>query len=300
MNYINIISKPIIGALIGYSTNYIAVRMMFRPLKEVKLGRFTLPFTPGIIPKNKPRIAKAIATSISNDLLNQDDLKSALLSNEIKENLSIQINQIISENIIDNGNTIYSTLNEIFDEEKLESFIQTLEELLSKKIYSALCKSNIGNLVSIQIEKAAREKISGSLLGMIGGNAIVESISKVANEKVNSYIENESIDFIKPLVKVEIRSTFDTSVSTAAAMLNIDSKAIEEIFFSLYEKIIINKFDTIFKTINIERIIENKINSMDSLELEKLILSIMKKELNALINLGAIIGFILGLLNLVI
>ena len=37
---------------------------------------------------------------------------------------------------------------------------------------------------------------------------------------------------------------------------------------------------------------------MDVLELEKLILTIMKKELNALVNLGAIIGFLLGLLNL--
>ena len=42
----------------------------------------------------------------------------------------------------------------------------------------------------------------------------------------------------------------------------------------------------------------HKINSMDVLELEKLILIIMKKELNALVNLGALIGFALGLLNL--
>ena len=39
---------------------------------------------------------------------------------------------------------------------------------------------------------------------------------------------------------------------------------------------------------------------MDVLELEKLLLDIMKKELNALVNLGAIIGFILGLFNLLI
>ena len=37
---------------------------------------------------------------------------------------------------------------------------------------------------------------------------------------------------------------------------------------------------------------------MDILEVEKIILDIMKKELNALVNLGAVIGFILGLLNL--
>ena len=38
---------------------------------------------------------------------------------------------------------------------------------------------------------------------------------------------------------------------------------------------------------------------MDILEVEKIILDIMKKELNALVNLGTVIGFILGLLNLI-
>ena len=50
--------------------------------------------------------------------------------------------------------------------------------------------------------------------------------------------------------------------------------------------------------INIASIIENKIMEMDLIDLEKLILSVMKNELNALVNLGAIIGFVLGLINI--
>ena len=46
--------------------------------------------------------------------------------------------------------------------------------------------------------------------------------------------------------------------------------------------------------------VEEKINEMEVLELEKLLLSIMKKELGAIVNLGALIGVILGSLNLVI
>ena len=37
---------------------------------------------------------------------------------------------------------------------------------------------------------------------------------------------------------------------------------------------------------------------MDVLELENLLLGIMKKELNAVVSLGAVIGFVLGLLNI--
>ena len=43
-------------------------------------------------------------------------------------------------------------------------------------------------------------------------------------------------------------------------------------------------------------IVEQKINAMSVKELEKLVLSVMKKELNAIVNLGALIGFILGVL----
>ena len=59
MDY-TIIIRPLIGAGIGDITNWIAVKMLFRPLKPIKFGKHALPFTPGIIPKNKARIAESI------------------------------------------------------------------------------------------------------------------------------------------------------------------------------------------------------------------------------------------------
>ena len=49
------LSGPIIGAIIGYCTNYIAVKMLFYPRNEVKVCGHKVPFTPGAIPKGKPR-----------------------------------------------------------------------------------------------------------------------------------------------------------------------------------------------------------------------------------------------------
>ena len=45
---------------------------------------------------------------------------------------------------------------------------------------------------------------------------------------------------------------------------------------------------------------EQKINGMDVQEVERLVLSVMKRELNAVVNLGALIGFIIGLINLLL
>ena len=44
--------------------------------------------------------------------------------------------------------------------------------------------------------------------------------------------------------------------------------------------------------------VADKINDMDVLELEKLVLTVMKKELDTIVNLGAVIGFLLGILNI--
>ena len=47
---------PLLGGLIGYITNDIAIRMLFRPHKAKYLFGIHIPFTPGIIPKEKGRI----------------------------------------------------------------------------------------------------------------------------------------------------------------------------------------------------------------------------------------------------
>ena len=57
MNWIQILAGPAIGAVIGYCTNYGAVKMLFRPLTPIRIGKFTLPFTPGVIPKRKKELA---------------------------------------------------------------------------------------------------------------------------------------------------------------------------------------------------------------------------------------------------
>ena len=73
------ISGPVIGAIIGYCTNYIAVKMLFYPRKEIYVMGHKLPFTPGAIPKGKDRRAKAIGSVISNTLLTEKDIKEKLL-----------------------------------------------------------------------------------------------------------------------------------------------------------------------------------------------------------------------------
>jgi uncharacterized membrane protein YheB (UPF0754 family) len=65
-----------VGGIIGYFTNDIAIKMLFRPYRALYIGGKQLPFTPGLIPSNQERLAKRIADTIMGSLLTPDELKN--------------------------------------------------------------------------------------------------------------------------------------------------------------------------------------------------------------------------------
>lgn len=65
---------PVVGGIIGYFTNDLAIRMLFRPYRPILIGGWRLPFTPGLIPANQGRLARRIADAILGSLLTPDAL----------------------------------------------------------------------------------------------------------------------------------------------------------------------------------------------------------------------------------
>ena len=61
INLLPWLAPPILGAVIGYVTNRIAIQMLFRPRTGKRILGFHVPFTPGIIPKNRNELAASIA-----------------------------------------------------------------------------------------------------------------------------------------------------------------------------------------------------------------------------------------------
>lgn len=66
---------PIAGGIIGYFTNDLAIKMLFRPYRPLRLFGQQLPFTPGLIPSNQSRLAKRIADTIMGSLLTPEELQ---------------------------------------------------------------------------------------------------------------------------------------------------------------------------------------------------------------------------------
>jgi uncharacterized membrane protein YheB (UPF0754 family) len=66
---------PITGGIIGYYTNDLAIKMLFRPYRAVLIGDRRVPFTPGLIPRNQERLAQRISDAILSSLLTPEELQ---------------------------------------------------------------------------------------------------------------------------------------------------------------------------------------------------------------------------------
>jgi len=88
-----------LGAVIGYVTNFVAIKMLFRPRNPIYIAGFRLPFTPGLIPAEKSRIARNIGKSMT-QLLSPDSLRDRLLDEKVLESLYESLNTIFNGSFI--------------------------------------------------------------------------------------------------------------------------------------------------------------------------------------------------------
>jgi uncharacterized membrane protein YheB (UPF0754 family) len=69
------LAPPVVGTIIGYFTNDVAIQMLFRPYRARYLGQYQIPFTPGLIPRNQERLAGRISDTIMGSLLTPTELQ---------------------------------------------------------------------------------------------------------------------------------------------------------------------------------------------------------------------------------
>ncbi len=90
------ILPPLAGAIIGYFTNWLAIKMLFRPLQPIRLGRFRLPFTPGILPRERIRLTASIAETVSTEILTTEVFTKRLEDPALESRISGSVFRILS------------------------------------------------------------------------------------------------------------------------------------------------------------------------------------------------------------
>lgn len=286
------VMAPLIGAVIGYFTNLIAVKMLFRPRHTWRIGHWRVPFTPGVIPRRKKALAKTIGQAVSTTLVTQDDLQQVLLSDAAKN----AVTQGIVSSFLDRDMTVRAQLAGALGEEKNEALFAALSE----KIAAALSDS-IGHLdlCALLAERGAElaEKHLGPMLMMFLGKDKIASIAGNFAEQITAYMQENGVAFLQPHVARELDQFADRDAATLLDFCGMTREGLTELVARAYDVLVREKAHVLLNEIHLERIVERKILRMDNRELERLTLYVMKKELDTVVNLGAILGAVIGLLN---
>lgn len=87
---------PVLGAGIGWLTNCLAIKFLFRPRMPWRIGFLTVQ---GVIPRRRQELARAVGEVVARELLSWEQIASALNAPEIRTNLAFFAGQAVAERV---------------------------------------------------------------------------------------------------------------------------------------------------------------------------------------------------------
>lgn len=313
---------PLLGGLIGYITNDIAIRMLFRPHKAKYLFGIHIPFTPGIIPKEKGRIAEAIGGVISENLMNNEVLEKYLLSDEMIGKVRSAVEGFISTQQ-QNQESVARFLGHYLSKDEIDSIAQNINQSITKQTYEKLADSSVGDKVAhIAIDHVAQKLtidgaqellsgiggalggLKGMAAGLFGGNIVAKFLGMLREpaehflaKNINTMLRDNGEEIVSNMIGGEVDHFLDKPVCKLLEGHEEQLAQTVDTIESIYRSIITEHLPKILESIDISKIVRERINEMDVNETEKLIFQVMDKELKAIVWLGALLGLLMGCIN---
>ena len=304
---VSYILAPALGGIIGYITNDIAIRMLFRPHKAKYIMGLHVPFTPGIIPKEKGRIADAIGGVISENLMNKDVLERYLLSDDMVSKVRLSVEEFI-ETQKHNPETVKEFLGHYLSDDEIATISQNVNESITKQTYTKLSDASVGEKVAhIAIDHVA-EKLSidgaqellaglggamrgigGMAAGLFGGNIVARFLGMLREpaehflaKNINTMLRDNGEEIVSNMIGGEVDNFLNKPVSKLLEGHEEQLAQAVNTIESIYRSIITEHLPKILQSIDISKIVRERINEMDVNETEKLIFQVMDKELKAM------------------
>jgi len=294
------IIAPVVGGVIGYITNDLAIRMLFRPRKAVYIGRFHVPFTPGLIPSQQGRIAQSIGDVVAKQLLNEETLRQTLLNEKTLDTLRQKIT-VFLRTLSKDERTVSDLLRQPGIRDKVNMSVDELQSKLAGALCAKIIEARLGyavvdNFIGDKMDFITQNKLFSKLIDDNAQGAIREKLA----EKVNELIAERAPDASVAIVIHYRGEIMEARLCDLYTRYQDREGQITDAIVELYVSILGNNLGRLLKAINIEKIVVDKINALDAAELENTTFGIMKRELNAIVYLGALLGFLMGFINLLL
>lgn len=319
------IIAPLLGGVIGYITNDIAIRMLFRPHTAKYVFGIHIPFTPGIIPKEKGRIAEAIGGVISENLMNKEVLEKYLLSEDMIGKVRSAVEEFITTQQ-KNQETVACFLGHYLSKEEIATITQNINQSITKQTYEKLADSAVGEKVAhIAIDHVAQKLtidgaqellsgiggalggLGGMAAGLFGGNIVAKFLGMLREpaehflaKNINTMLRDNGEEIVSNMIGGEVDSFLNKPVCKSLEGHEEQLAQAVNTVESIYRSIITEHLPKILDSIDISKIVRERINEMDVNETEKLIFLVMSKELKTIVWLGALLGLVMGSINILL
>lgn len=296
--------------------------MLFRPHKAKYLLGIHIPFTPGIIPKEKGRIAEAIGGVISENLMNNEVLEKYLLSDEMIGKVQSAVEEFISTQQ-QNQESVARFLGHYLSNDEIDTIAQNINQSITKQTYEKLADSSVGDKVAhIAIDHVAQKLtidgaqellsgiggalggLKGMAAGLFGGNIVAKFLEMLREpaehflaKNINTMLRDNGEEIVSNMIGGEVDNFLNKPVCKLLEGHEEQLAQTVDTIESIYRSIITEHLPKILESIDISKIVRERINEMDVNETEKLIFQVMDKELKAIVWLGALLGLLMGCIN---
>ncbi|WP_339002295.1 DUF445 family protein [Fusobacterium animalis] len=153
-----------ISATIGWITNWVAIKMLFRPHKEINFGLFKIQ---GLIPKRRAEIGSGIANIIQNELISVKDVISNIDREEFSKRLDSLIDKVLEKNLKAKVKEKFPVLQMFFTDRMAKDVSDTIKDIIMEnqekifEIFSNYAEENINFevIISDKISNFSLDKL---------------------------------------------------------------------------------------------------------------------------------------------
>ncbi len=211
-------APPVLGAFIGYMTNYVAIKMLFRPLRPWKILGLRVPMTPGVIPSKRHMLAENIGEMVGEHLLTSGDVSGAIngekFQNELRELIDSRLDSLLDKDLgpisalIPKRFQAYfraSTrilrlrfINHMHDYLAGDSFATTINSAIGEQ-FKTLVAQNLTDVFPDENQEHFYLFLEKTIADVLASPDVKKWITGQVQEKIDSILaENRSLDDIIP------------------------------------------------------------------------------------------------------
>ena len=161
----------IISAAIGWITNWVAIKMLFRPHNEINFGLFKIQ---GLIPKRRAEIGTGIADVIQNELISIKDVIANIDREEFSKRLNDLIDDVLEKNLKTKVKEKFPVMQMFFSDKMAKDVSNTIKGIVMEnqekifEIFSNYAEENINfsTIITDKISNFSLDKLEEIINGL--------------------------------------------------------------------------------------------------------------------------------------